>query len=168
MNADRVPRRVVLLALAAACAFVGCDTHGGASTAQASVKTPAKWPRNGSAEHPLEVMLIPADGGTEDGTKSDFLPLFNAITKTEGLHFNVRVGQSYGAVVEAMANGQVDVGFFGPVSYLQAKKRAGAELLNRAIWYSTRGFDKPYPGDARVLLPAEVHGDRLAAFPSPK
>jgi phosphonate transport system substrate-binding protein len=85
--------------------------------------------RDGTAEKPLMVMLIPADGGTEDGTKSDFLPLFNAVTKTQGLHFDVRVGQSYGAVVEGMANGQVDVGFFGPVSYLQAKKRAGAELL---------------------------------------
>jgi YVTN family beta-propeller protein len=30
-------------------------------------------------------------------------------------------------------------------------------LLNRAIWYSTKGFDKPYPGDERVLRPAEVH-----------
>jgi phosphonate transport system substrate-binding protein len=74
-------------------------------------------------------MLIPADGGTEGGTKADFLPLFNAITETQGLFFDVRVGQSYSAVVEAMANGQVDVGWFGAVSYLQAKKRAGAELL---------------------------------------
>jgi phosphonate transport system substrate-binding protein len=89
----------------------------------------AKWLRDGSQARPLQVMLIPADGGTEDGTKSDFLPLFNAIAKTQGLHFDVRVGQSYGAVVEAMANGQVDIGFFGAVSYLQAKKRAGAELL---------------------------------------
>jgi phosphonate transport system substrate-binding protein len=32
-------------------------------------------------------------------------------------------------VVEAMASDQVDIGFFGAVSYLQAKKRAGAELL---------------------------------------
>ena len=30
-------------------------------------------------------------------------------------------------------------------------------LLNRAIWYSTKGFDKPYPGDERVLRPTEVH-----------
>lgn len=29
-------------------------------------------------------------------------------------------------------------------------------LLNRAIWYGTRGFNKPYPGDAKVLLPEEV------------
>jgi len=29
-------------------------------------------------------------------------------------------------------------------------------LLNRAIWYGTRGFDVPYPGDARILWPQEV------------
>ncbi len=29
-------------------------------------------------------------------------------------------------------------------------------LLNRAIWYGTRGFNQPYPGDAKVLLPEEV------------
>lgn len=34
---------------------------------------------------------------------------------------------------------------------------ADEQLLNRAIWYSTRGFNKPYPGDARVLAPREVH-----------
>jgi YVTN family beta-propeller protein len=34
---------------------------------------------------------------------------------------------------------------------------ADEELLNRAIWYSTKGFDKPYPGDKKVLAPSEVH-----------
>src|SRR5262245_24247052 len=33
---------------------------------------------------------------------------------------------------------------------------AGEELLNRAIWYSTKGFNVPYPGDSRVLRPVEV------------
>jgi hypothetical protein len=35
----------------------------------------------------------------------------------------------------------------------------GENLLNRAIWYGTRGFDVPYPGDARVLWPQEVASD---------
>ena len=35
---------------------------------------------------------------------------------------------------------------------------AGEDLLNRAIWYSSRGFDVPYPGDRRVLRPSEVPG----------
>jgi hypothetical protein len=33
---------------------------------------------------------------------------------------------------------------------------ANRPLLNRAIWYSTVGFDVPYPGDGRVLEPADV------------
>jgi hypothetical protein len=31
-------------------------------------------------------------------------------------------------------------------------------LLNHAIWYADTGFRKPYPGESRVLLPAEVAG----------
>ena len=88
---------------------------------------------DGSTQNPLRVMLIPADGGTEDGTIADFQPIFNAVTKSTGINFNIRVGQSYGAVVEAMATGLVDVAFFGPVSYLQARKRGGAELLAVAV-----------------------------------
>jgi YVTN family beta-propeller protein len=33
---------------------------------------------------------------------------------------------------------------------------AGEDHLNRAIWYATKGFDVPYPGDGRVLSPGEV------------
>ena len=33
---------------------------------------------------------------------------------------------------------------------------ADEQMLNRAIWYGTRGFDVPYPGDGRVLRPDEV------------
>ncbi len=30
------------------------------------------------------------------------------------------------------------------------------QLLNHAIWYADKGFDVPYPGEDRVLLPSEV------------
>jgi hypothetical protein len=33
---------------------------------------------------------------------------------------------------------------------------AGEDHLNRAIWYATKGFNVPYPGDGRVLRPSEV------------
>jgi phosphonate transport system substrate-binding protein len=110
------------------------------------------------------VMLIPADGGTEDGTKKDFLPLFDAVARTRGVHFDVRVGQSYGAVVEAMANGQVDIGFFGAVSYLQAKKRAGAELLAVSV---ENGSSVYYSGifvrtESPVKTLADLKGKSLA------
>jgi hypothetical protein len=42
---------------------------------------------------------------------------------------------------------------------------ADEDLLNRAIWYATKGFDVPYPGDGRVLRPSEVeaHVEALRA-----
>lgn len=82
---------------------------------------------------PLNVLLIPADGGTESGTLADYRPIFQAIGKTTGLDFDLKVAQSYGAVVEAMCNGTADIAFVGPVTYLQAKKRGCADLLAVAV-----------------------------------
>lgn len=84
---------------------------------------------DGSAQRPLRVLLIPADGGTESGTKADYAPIFNAITRSTGLNFHLTVGQSYGAVVEGMCNQLAEVAFLGPVSYVQAHERDCAQLL---------------------------------------
>src|ERR1700754_5164156 len=78
------------------------------------------------ATQPLRVVLIPADGGTEDGTKADYLPVFNAVSRMTGLTFDLKVAQSYGAVVEAMCNRTADIAFFGPVTYVQAHDRGCA------------------------------------------
>ena len=108
----------------------------------ASVSNHAADTVRGSPDHPLRVMLVPADGGTEDGTRSDFEPVFNAITRKDGLHFEIRVGQSYSSVVEAMINGQVDIAFFGAVTYTLAKQAGAAELLavaelnGESVYYS--------------------------------
>lgn len=83
----------------------------------------------GSKERPYRVVLVPADGGTEDGTKADFQPLFNAIGRMTGLHFTVTVAQSYAAATEAMCSGVAEIGWFGAVSYLQTRARGCAELL---------------------------------------
>lgn len=93
----------------------------------------AQAQHDGSAAKPLRVILIPADGGTEDGTKKDFEPIFGAINQATGLKFDVKVGQSYGAVVEAMCNGAADIAWYGPASYLQARGRGCAELLALAV-----------------------------------
>ena len=44
---------------------------------------------------------------------------------------------------------------------------ADTNVLNRAIWYGTRGFNVPYPGDARVLSPAEATTAALEAERAP-
>jgi phosphonate transport system substrate-binding protein len=81
----------------------------------------------------LRVILIPADGGTEDGTKADYEPIFRAITKMTGIDFEIRVGQSYSTVVEAMCSGAADIAFVGPVTYIQANQRHCADLLAVAV-----------------------------------
>lgn len=86
-----------------------------------------------AAAPPLRVVLIPADGGTEDGTKADYQPIFNAVARMSGLRFDIKVGQSYAAVVEAMCSGGADIAFVGPVTYLQAQARGCAELLAVAV-----------------------------------
>lgn len=116
------------------------------------------------APRPLEVVLIPADGGTEEGTKADFAPVFNAVARATGLSFTLRVGQSYNAVVEAMCNRSADVAFFGPVAYVQARDRGCAELLAVAI---ENGKSTYYAGifaraDGPVKTLADLRGKRIA------
>ena len=88
---------------------------------------------NGTSEEPLRVMLVPTDGGTEDGTKADFAPIFGAVTRSTGIHFDIRVGQSYASVVEGLDNKLVDIAFVGPTLYLQAAARGAAEPLAIAV-----------------------------------
>lgn len=116
-----IPRTIPRLALAAALAWPAPAAVSAAAPARAQ---PARS---------LEVVLIPADGGTEEGTKADFAPVFNAVGRITGLTFTLRVGQSYNAVVEAMCNRSADIAFFGPVAYVQARARGCAELLAVAI-----------------------------------
>jgi phosphonate transport system substrate-binding protein len=112
--------RLVSLVLALCC-LAGClDPSPKQSSAGAAEQT------TGQA---LQVILIPADGGTEDGTRADFQPLFDAISKNSSIKFNIRVAQSYNAVVEALCSGSADVAFVGPAIYLQAQKRGCADLL---------------------------------------
>lgn len=119
---------------------------------------------DGSKEHPLRVLLIPADGGTESGTKADYAPVFNAITRTTGLQFDLKVGQSYGAVVEGMCRQLADIAFFGPVSYVQAQQRGCAQLLAVGV---EKGASIYYAGmfaraDAPMTSVQDVKGKRVA------
>jgi phosphonate transport system substrate-binding protein len=119
---------------------------------------------DGSANKPLRVILVPADGGTEDGTKKDFQPIFSAIEQATGLRFDLKVGQSYGSVVEAMCNGAADIAWYGPVTYLQAKSKGCSELLALAV---NKGQSVYYSGlfarvDSGINSVADLKGKRVA------
>jgi phosphonate transport system substrate-binding protein len=134
------------------------------ATALGSVGAHAQAQYDGSAAKPLRVILIPADGGTEDGTKKDFQPIFGAITQATGLNFDIKVGQSYSAVIEAMCNGAADIAWYGPASYLQARSRGCAELLAMAVRHGDSVY---YSGifarsDAGINGIADLKGKRIA------
>ena len=98
-----------------------------AITIAASTTTIAMDSEKGTSDNPLIVMLVPTDGGTADGTIADFSPIFNAVNRSTGLEFTIRVGQSYSSVVEGLDNKLVDIAFVGPTLYLEAAER-GAEF----------------------------------------
>lgn len=135
-----------------------------ALSAAALLPAHAQGVADGSKERPLRVLLIPADGGTESGTKADYLPVFNAIARTTGLHFDLKVGQSYGAVVEGMCNQLADIAFLGPVAYVQAHQRGCAQLLAVTV---EKGTSTYYAGmfakaDSPVKTLKDVKGQRMA------
>jgi len=134
------------------------------ATLVATVTATADSTHDGSKGHPLRVMLVPADGGTEDGTKADFLPVFNAVTRTTGLNFDIKVGQSYGAVMEAICAKQTEIAFFGPASYIPVRDKGCAKLLAVAVH---KGESVYYSGlfaraDAPYKNAKDAKGARLA------
>lgn len=92
-----------------------------------SITTAIELP-DGSKDHPFRVLMIPADTGTND-IVADYAPVFNGITEHYGLHFDIRVGASYAAVVEGMCNDQADIAWYGAVTFGQANDRCGVDLL---------------------------------------
>ena len=83
----------------------------------------------GTMERPLRVLILPVDGGTADGTLADYKPSFDAVTRFSGLRFDVKVGQTYAAVIEAIAVGAIDIAQFAIGSYLESAQRGKIEPL---------------------------------------
>jgi phosphonate transport system substrate-binding protein len=83
---------------------------------------------DGSEANPLRVLMVPADTGTNDIT-TDYAPVFKGITEYYGIHFDLRAGASYAAVVEGMCNDQADIAWYGAVTFGQANDQCGVDLL---------------------------------------
>ncbi|MFJ4268899.1 phosphate/phosphite/phosphonate ABC transporter substrate-binding protein [Paenarthrobacter nicotinovorans] len=107
------------LALASALALTACGGPAeSASSAPASVSCP-----NGAITFGIEPYEDPAK------LKPAYDVLANALSKKLDCPVTVQVVEDYAAEVLAMRNGKLDLGQFGPLGYVFADSKAGAEPL---------------------------------------
>jgi phosphonate transport system substrate-binding protein len=73
-------------------------------------------------EEPLQVGLIPNQNPEE--VEAQYQPLEDYLKEELGREVMVSVPTTYNAVVEAMVSGELDLAYFGGLTYVQARERA--------------------------------------------
>lgn len=142
--------RSIALLLPWVLLLAGCGPDGSAT-------------RDGSAERPLVVLLVPAESGRSN-LLDDYRPLMAAITRVHGIHFDMRMASSYSTVVEGMKAGQVDIAHYGAVSYRMARDAGAAELLGVAVEAGQAVYHAAIyaRADSGITSLADLKGKRLA------
>lgn len=85
--------------------------------------------QNNRADWPKEITIATVPVETSRDATERFKPLVTFLEKNLRIKVNFRNGADYAAVIVAQAAKQVDVGYYGPGSYLDAEDRANAEAF---------------------------------------
>ena len=80
-----------------------------------------------SGGEPLRVGLIPNENPEE--VEAQYQPLEDYLKKELGREVELSVPTTYNAVVEAMVSGELDLAYFGGLTYVQARQRADVHPL---------------------------------------
>ncbi|WP_104060610.1 phosphate/phosphite/phosphonate ABC transporter substrate-binding protein [Arthrobacter sp. 4R501] len=114
--------RYLALIPAALLAAVGLSSCASPAVQNASANTPAYC-----AEGPIKFGIEPY----EDPAKLEpaYRVLADAMAEKLGCEVEVQVVEDYSAEVLAMANNRLDIGQFGPMGYVFASTKAGAEPI---------------------------------------
>jgi phosphonate transport system substrate-binding protein len=80
-----------------------------------------------SGDEPLQVGLIPNEN--PDEVEAQYQPLEDYLKKELGREVELSVPTTYNAVVEAMVSGELDLAYFGGLTYVQARQRADVHPL---------------------------------------
>ncbi len=106
---------LVMLAVVAAI-LSGCGGGGGGGGGGSA-----------SGDAPLRVGLIPNENPEE--VEAQYQPLEDYLKKELGREVELSVPTTYNAVVEAMVSGELDLAYFGGLTYVQARQRADVHPL---------------------------------------
>ena len=81
----------------------------------------------GSSDETLRVGLIPNQNPEE--VEAEYQPLEGYLSEEIGRDVEVSVPATYNAVVEALVSGELDMAYFGGLTYVQARQRADVSPL---------------------------------------
>ncbi len=114
-------------------------------------------------EAPLRFAVVPA--GDTDKMVADFQKIADAVGAEVGREAEVVQATDYGAVIEDLARGGVDVAWFGPASYYFAQSEAGAEAF--AVGESSDGVTSYHsvcvvPADSKIKTLDDLKGRTVA------
>ena len=101
------------------------------------------------AQEPLRVGLVPNQN--PEKVEAEYAPLGDYLSEELGTEVELSVPTSYTAVVEAMASGELDLAYFGGLTYVQARERAEVRPLVTEI--NPRTHNTTYR--SVVIVPAE-------------
>ena len=101
----------LVLVFVTTIALAGCGGGGGSA----------------SGDEPLRVGLIPNENPEE--VEAQYQPLEDYLNEELGREVELSVPTTYNAVVEAMVSGELDLAYFGGLTYVQARQRADVHPL---------------------------------------
>ncbi|MFI6101679.1 phosphate/phosphite/phosphonate ABC transporter substrate-binding protein [Lentzea sp. NPDC051213] len=92
-------------------------------------------------------------------TQQTFLPIITMLRRETGVEIRVQEPTTYEALVEGMRDGSIDIGAFGPQSYVVARERGAritpvsAQVKEKGAPPSYRGFGITHPDSGIRSLP---------------
>lgn len=119
---------------------------------------------NAQEQEPLRVGLVPNQN--PEKVEAEYAPLGDYLSEKLGTEVELSVPTSYTAVVEAMASGELDLAYFGGLTYVQARDRAEVRPLvteiNPATGDTTYRSVIIVPSDSPVQEVSELRGEDFA------
>lgn len=87
----------------------------------------AAQPPIGSAENPIKMGIVPFIETQQMVTNMQ--PFLALLEKETGYKYTFDAPTSYAVLIESMGAGRVDVGWFGPLAYVLANQKYGAQVI---------------------------------------
>lgn len=136
---------VVLMALVIASGCGGGEEESSANAQGGGAEMP----------DPLVMGLIPAESNQD--VLRDYEALVEYLSEELGVEVEPYTATDYSGIIEAMRSGEVDLAWFGPLSYVLAEEVAGAEAV--AVPYEVEGEEPTY----KSVLLTQAGNDEIQA-----